>query len=57
VSSMPAKVCAKKSKSTNVSYRVDNIDDEMVSGSIHELQTICPGEGFEVRSDCADDAE
>jgi hypothetical protein len=54
---MPAKVCAKKSKSTNVSYRANNIDDEMVSGSIHELQTICPGEGFEVRSDCADDAE
>jgi hypothetical protein len=35
-------------------FRAENLDDEMVSDSIHELLAMCPGEGFELRSDCAE---
>jgi hypothetical protein len=36
-------------------YRAENLDDQMVRESIHELQTICPAEGLEVRRDCGEE--
>jgi hypothetical protein len=36
-------------------YRAENLDDQMVSESIRELQAVCPAERFEARSDCGEE--
>jgi hypothetical protein len=35
--------------------RAKNLDDQMVSESIRELQAACPAERFEARNDCGEE--